>query len=307
MRLITILFMFLFAAGSAFGQNRRIQVVFVDEFGNQVDLTTSVSINIYNTGTTTNANIYTDRSGNNSITQPITDDSANTPLLYAEGRMAFYKRTPGFKIVATDGTFTRTIDNIKDLNVTIMWPSFLTEISALMNIGQLSPSGGDDMLYHDGSDWALTGLSSFMRTVLDDTSAAEARSTLGMSFGSGLYVTTVDPGGQYVSDTDMFLFEVDSTRFPNGITIEYWNISFNLDPDVELDADLKYADAWQSLANAATIDELDTAAGASSETTEANINDGNVIPAGKVIYIEFDGDPDGTGTQMIFQMGFRIE
>jgi hypothetical protein len=61
------------------------------------------------------------------------------------------------------------------------------------------------------------------------------------------------------------------------------------------------------LANAADIDEIDTTNGTSSEDTDSNINGGSAVAAGKVVYIGFDGDPEGTCTQMIFSMLFHGE
>ena len=116
-----------------------------------------------------------------------------------------------------------------------------------------------------------------------------------------------DPGAWYDSDAELFLFTVSSKKYPNGIIIDAWSVSCNLDPDVEIDADLRYADAWIGLANAADIDEIDTTNGASSEDTDANINGGVAVAAGKVIYIGFDADPEGTATQMIYEMWFHSE
>lgn len=112
---------------------------------------------------------------------------------------------------------------------------------------------------------------------------------------------TVDPGSWYDVDTEIFLMDVDSSA-PDGAQIYKWKLSCNVDPDVEINADLRYADAWIGLANATDIDEIDTTSGTSDEDTVANINSGDAVSNGKVIYIGFDGDPEGTCVQMIFQM-----
>jgi hypothetical protein len=113
-----------------------------------------------------------------------------------------------------------------------------------------------------------------------------------------------DPGSWYDSDTEIFIMTVGDDA-PGGIIIDEWKLSCNVDPDVEIDADLRYADAWIGLANAADIDEIDTTNGTSSEDTDSNINSGNAVANGKVIYIGFDADPEGTCTQMIFEMWFH--
>jgi len=116
-----------------------------------------------------------------------------------------------------------------------------------------------------------------------------------------------DPGSAYDSDAEWFLFEVDAEVWPNGIIIDEWEASCNVDPDVEINADLRYADAWIGLANPADIDEIDTTNGTSTEDTDANINGGSAVAAGKVIYIGHDGDPEGTGTQFTFCMKWHGE
>ena len=113
-----------------------------------------------------------------------------------------------------------------------------------------------------------------------------------------------DPGSFYDSDAELFIMTVGDDA-PNGIIIDEWKVSFNLNPDVELNADLRYADAFIGLANAADIDEIDTTDGVSSEDTDANINGGTAIANGKVIYIGFDADPEGTGTQLIVELWFH--
>jgi hypothetical protein len=100
---------------------------------------------------------------------------------------------------------------------------------------------------------------------------------------------------------------VKSDLYPNGIIIDEWSISCNVDPDVEMDLDLRRADAFIGFANAADIDECDTTNGTSSEDTDANINGGAAVAAGKVIYLAFDADPEGTAVQMIFEMVFHAE
>jgi hypothetical protein len=117
---------------------------------------------------------------------------------------------------------------------------------------------------------------------------------------------SVDPGSWYDSDAEIFLFTVKDDA-PEGITIVEWTLSCNVDPDVEIAGDLKYADAFIGLANAAVIDVLDTTNGTSSEDTNANINGGSAVVNGKVIYISFDSDPEGTCVQMTFEMWFYAE
>jgi hypothetical protein len=110
-----------------------------------------------------------------------------------------------------------------------------------------------------------------------------------------------DPGAHYDVDTELLLFEVEASKWAGGFTFTEWSLSCNVAPDTEINADLRYADAWIGLANPADIDEIDTTSGTSSEATPGNINGGAAVAVGKVIYIGFDGDPEGTCVQMIFK------
>ena len=89
-----------------------------------------------------------------------------------------------------------------------------------------------------------------------------------------------------------------------GIIITQWKISFEADPTTEVDLDLKRADAWIGVANAAVMDTLDTTNGAASESTASNINGGNAVAEGKVIYLEFGTAYTEANHQIIFEMWF---
>lgn len=104
----------------------------------------------------------------------------------------------------------------------------------------------------------------------------------------------------------LFLFTVGAWA-PNGITITRWRLSFEADPTTEVDLDLKRADAFIGVANSAVMDVLDTTAGASTETTAANINAGAVVATGKAIYLEFGTAYSETTHQMIFEIEFELE
>jgi len=94
---------------------------------------------------------------------------------------------------------------------------------------------------------------------------------------------------------------------PEGIIIDEWKFSFEANPTTEADIDLKYADAFIGVGNAAVIDALDTTDGASSEDTDANINSGSAVANGKVLYLEFGTAYTETTHQCIFQMWYHIE
>jgi hypothetical protein len=104
----------------------------------------------------------------------------------------------------------------------------------------------------------------------------------------------------------LFLMKVGA-GFPNGIKITEWYCSFDADPATEADLDLKRADAFIGVANAAVMDVLDTTNGASSETTAANINADTAVANGKVIYLEFGTAYATDNLQINFQMsGYAV-
>lgn len=92
---------------------------------------------------------------------------------------------------------------------------------------------------------------------------------------------------------------------PNGLNVIEWRVSFEADPTTEVDLDLKRADAFIGVANAAVMDVLDTTTGASSEATSSNINGGVAVANGKVIYLEFGTAYTEENHQVIFQMWYR--
>jgi hypothetical protein len=94
---------------------------------------------------------------------------------------------------------------------------------------------------------------------------------------------------------------------PNGIIIDEWKVSFEADPTTEADLDLKYADAFIGVANAAVIDVCDTTTGAATEDTDANINLGAAVANGKVLYLEFGTAYTEANHQIIFEIWYHAE
>jgi len=137
-------------AGVAQGADRQFQIQFVDEFMRPVNMTTGVSINIYKAGTTSAISMYLDRGEQTSVTQPVTDNSVNTPLRYSDGYMRWWQDEATFKLNVTDGTSSRDFDNLTGNNVSVMWPSFLTALSST------SYGTTDDIDFTTGA-WIIDG------------------------------------------------------------------------------------------------------------------------------------------------------
>ena len=171
---------------------------------------------------------------------------------------------------------------------TLRVPNDESADGVLANLGEMHVRGDEDRFsFHAGAGGEVAG--EVTMSVLD---------MISVSF---------NPELAYDTDTQVFLFEVHADLYPNGVTIDEWKISCNVDPDVEPDLDLKRCTAWIGLGGAAVIDVLDTGNGVAVEDTDANINGGAVVAAGQHLYLEFDSDPAGTCDQMNFMMIFHAE
>lgn len=104
----------------------------------------------------------------------------------------------------------------------------------------------------------------------------------------------------------LFLMSTDISE-PFGIHVIKWKFSFEADPTTEVDLDLKRADAFIGVANSAVMDVLDTTAGASSESTAANINGDAVVATAKVLYLEFGTAYTETTHQCVFELWWEVE
>lgn len=143
----------------------------MDEFFRPVDMGTSVSIYIYQNGTTTQQSSYFDLGGTLAVTQPVTDDSTNTPLQYANGLMTWYQTEPDFTLNVTDGTSVRSWDLTGSL-AKVMWPSFLVEISS-------STYAAGNSIDFSTAGWVISGASA--GTLLYTPDADNSAFNIGLS------------------------------------------------------------------------------------------------------------------------------
>lgn len=95
----------------------------VDEFGRPV--TNISSITVQNVGGSVSKTIYRDPNKELTITNPITTSSTNTTLEQHRGLFWFWSYGPDYKIVITDGTLSRTIDNLTNSDARILFASDL--------------------------------------------------------------------------------------------------------------------------------------------------------------------------------------
>jgi hypothetical protein len=116
----------------------------------------------------------------------------------------------------------------------------------------------------------------------------------------------LDPGSWYDSSAYFKVMDVDSTLHADGVFFDEIDISFEVDPDVELTAQLVYFDAWIGKANETVMDTVSTTNGVFNESTPANINGGAAVVAGKKVAIKMTADPEGTGTSLLVKIKVRI-
>lgn len=130
---------------------------------------------------------------------------------------------------------------------------------------------------------------------IDYTPSSEVYKPIDISF---------DPGTWFDSDAELWMKTIDTSVYPNGISIQEWAVDANVaDPDVEMNLNLMYCDGVSGGAfpgaSPTLVDVMDTTTGNSSETDMSNSDLGSgTIPTGKILYLLFDADPEGTCTQL---------
>jgi hypothetical protein len=146
------------AASPVFGQARlnRMSLNIVDEFGDDLDWTTLTSVTIYDAGTSDTKTIYSDPGGDTSKTNPIVT-GLSTPVI------SFYCRSASYKVTATDGTYTRTSDNLTGSDTRLFFPSYLPAVSSVALTDAQSTTYGSD------TDWSFNAAD----TTMDITPGAD--------------------------------------------------------------------------------------------------------------------------------------
>jgi len=110
----------------------------------------------------------------------------------------------------------------------------------------------------------------------------------------------INPNAAYDLDTQICI----CPKLPAAITITNIEVTCNADPTTELDLDLKWADTFIGLANAAVIDVIDTTNGVTS--ISAGFDDADVA-SGKCIYVEFGAEPDEAITQVCIDITYDYD
>ena len=107
--------------------------------------------------------------------------------------------------------------------------------------------------------------------------------------------TVIDPHTLYATDHEICIWQDTDA----AITVTSIKITCDTDPATELDIDLKWADAFIGLANAAVIDICDTTVG----TTDISADfDDATVASSKCIYWSFGAEPIAAITQFNFDI-----
>jgi hypothetical protein len=112
-----------------------------------------------------------------------------------------------------------------------------------------------------------------------------------------LRLTILDPNTAV--DTDICLIP----SLDAAITVTKIVVTCNADPATEIAGDLKYADAFIGMANAAVINDFDTTNGV---RVDSSISNGNVA-SGKCVYLAFDATPEAAILQICFDITYKYQ
>lgn len=114
-----------------------------------------------------------------------------------------------------------------------------------------------------------------------------------------LIFTIINPFAVYDGDTQICVW----AQTPAALTVTKIEVTCDADPATEIQGDLKWADAFIGLGNAAVINDFDTTAGVRSDSS---ISSGSVAGS-KCIYIEFDAQPIEAITQINFDVTYDYD
>jgi len=125
---------------------------------------------------------------------------------------------------------------------------------------------------------------------------------------------TFDPAVVAAGNQNLLFLMTADDGLGHDMKIYKWSLSFEADPTTEMDSDLvRYTAFIGAYGSGSIMDALDTTAGVSSETTEANINGNAAISNGNVVLLRYLYEAGGSTDygeadhQVIFEMWWRWE
>lgn len=139
--LLTSLAMLIIMASQTFGATLIYkQMEFQDFWGEGV--TTLTSVNIQDAGTATSSSLFSDKNGNTSLTNPIVSG-------LSQGRVTFWSAGATFKVTATDGTNSITLDDISSSRAFMPWWSAYMSAQSGLTL-----SDSQALVWGSDSDWS---------------------------------------------------------------------------------------------------------------------------------------------------------
>jgi hypothetical protein len=229
-------------------------------------------------------------------------NSADTgPTFKWTSRNALLSNWTGSAQVTTLGTIGTGTWNASftDAALTAIDAATWTGAASITTLGDVTTGSINKIAADESADAALT--------VLGQVHIRGDEDRYSMHFGAGGEIAgeatmsglhkiscSFDPGSWYDSSPYVNLGPILAKQYPNGIIIDYWEVTCHLDPDVEMTMNLCYSVNSFDLADPNVIDVMDTTNGLSSEDTDASINGGAAVPAGVYLYLMFGADPEGT-------------
>lgn len=150
--------MLMLIASVSFGALVQKQVTFAEEFKDFSLVRTDIAwVKVYDAGTDTTATIFADRSGNKTITQPITTSSTNTTLDAHQGMVSFFDRVGSHDIEASVGGVIIRINGISSEETRISVPKDLalgavTEKGGFVKFGEQPVCVQEDGTVASGTD-----------------------------------------------------------------------------------------------------------------------------------------------------------
>jgi len=172
---------------------------------------------------------------------------------------------------------------------------------------------GTDFVFNDDINTNLAKVTGVLASVSHQNTALASCSTL-QTNASGIFscktsgvisglrktlkFTLIDPNAAFDLDTQFGVW----TNTDASLTVTKLSVELDATGN-EIAGDLKWADDFATFANATVINDFDTTSGVRVDTS---ITAGSV-PAGKLIYIQFDSDPAGAITNASFAVEYNYD
>lgn len=262
-RILTILAAVLVFGSIATGANlRQKQMQIVDVWGNPV--TNITSLTVQDAGTSNNSTIYSDRSGINQITVPLTTASTNTTFTQNNGFFYFWSIDADYRLIVGDGTSSLTRDNLTGSDTKFFWQSEYIGSLSSFNLGD-----SDNLNFGTGTDvtatWNNTDTALTWSTAADGTEFRIGASGTTANFDFNVYTGTA---------VGLKIDEGASTFVLDGLTTSI-NASSNFVTNINTGSSTGAVNIGSSTSGALTMDSTSTAVLNADASVDITTSDGS--------------------------------